>query len=109
MPNITYIQPDGTRQTFEVATGLSVMRGAVDNGVAGIVAECGGACVCATCKVRVGSAWLAHLPPQEALEEAMLDDGEAQSCPEGTRRLSCQIEVGASLDGLEVNVPQSQY
>ena len=48
MPKITFITPDGTRHEVEVESGYSVMEGAINNNIDGIVAECGGACACAT-------------------------------------------------------------
>jgi len=102
---VTFVQPDGSRQTVEAKTGTSLMEAAVDNDVAGIVAECGGACSCATCHVYVDAAWVEKLPPPDAQEDGMLDcvlDRTAQS------RLSCQIEIGPQLDGLLVQVPDAQ-
>jgi ferredoxin, 2Fe-2S len=103
MPKIVYVQPNGVRHTVEVPAGLSVMRGAIDNEIPGIVAECGGACACATCKVSIGADWAGHLMPPEAMEEAMLDGAGPGM------RLSCQIEVTKALDGLVVEVPATQY
>ena len=103
MPKIVYVQPDGSRKSVDVTAGLSVMRGAIDHEIPGIVAECGGACACATCKVYVSPEWASHLALPEAMEEAMLD-GAGRST-----RLSCQIEVTSALDGLVVEVPASQY
>jgi 2Fe-2S ferredoxin len=102
---VTFVQPDGSRQTVEAKTGTSLMEAAVDNDVAGIVAECGGACSCATCHVYVDAAWVAKLPPPDAQEDGMLDcvlERTKQS------RLSCQIEIGPLLDGLLVEVPDAQ-
>ena len=59
MPKVTYIEFNGTEHQVEVPLGLSVMRGAVDNNVPGIDADCGGECACATCHVYVDPAWLA--------------------------------------------------
>jgi 2Fe-2S ferredoxin len=58
MPNVTYIEFNGTAHTVEVPVGTSLMRGAVDNNIAGIDADCGGECACATCHVYVDVAWL---------------------------------------------------
>ena len=105
MVAVTFVQPDGSRQTVEAKTGTSLMEAAVDNDVAGIVAECGGACSCATCHVYVDAAWVAKLPPPDAQEDGMLDcvlERTKQS------RLSCQIEIGPLLDGLLVEVPDAQ-
>src|SRR5207302_2806687 len=57
MPKVTYIEHDGTRHRVEVPVGLSLMRGAIDNNVPGIDADCGGQCACATCHVYVEPAW----------------------------------------------------
>ena len=51
MPQITYVHPNGTREVLDVPVGTSVMRGAILNGIDGIVAECGGEMMCATCHV----------------------------------------------------------
>lgn len=77
------------------------MEAAVDNEVVGIVAECGGACACATCHAYVSEPWLERLPPPEEMESAMLD-AVAERRPNS--RLTCQIELTRDLDGLEVTV-----
>jgi 2Fe-2S ferredoxin len=105
MPQITYITHDGARRTVDVATGMSVMRGAVANGVPGIDADCGGSCACGTCHVYVDPAWYGRLKPPATMEEDMLDMvGDRRD----TSRLSCQIDVTAALDGLVVTTPARQ-
>ncbi len=106
MPKITYIAFDGTETTVNAKEGMSVMQTAVNNGVDGIVAECGGACSCATCHVYVDEGWFDKLPEAQAMEKEMLD---FVMSPQPTSRLSCQIKVTAELDGLVVNTPESQY
>lgn len=105
MPQITYIQPDGTRTDVEVAIGNSVMEGALHNGINGIVAECGGACSCATCHVYVAEEWLDNIPPASSTESAMLEFAEGKA---DNSRLSCQIKVTAGLHGLVVTVAEEQ-
>jgi 2Fe-2S ferredoxin len=105
MPKVTYIQPDGTTAEVEAPAGASVMEAAIDNDIDGIVAECGGACSCATCHVYVDPAWVQKLTPPDPQEDGMLDcvlDRQPNS------RLSCQIEVREELDGLVVRVPETQ-
>ena len=105
MPKVTYIQPDGHAKTVEVPAGTTAMEAAVDNDVAGIVAECGGACSCATCHVYVDPEWLDKLPPRDPQEDGMLDcvlDRRANS------RLSCQIVLKPELDGLVLRVADEQ-
>ncbi len=58
MATITYIEFTGVEHELPVAPGQSVMQGAVQNGVRGIIAECGGVMSCATCHVYVDPAWL---------------------------------------------------
>ncbi len=53
MAKITYVEHGGKEHVVEVATGLTVMEGARDNGIPGIEADCGGACACSTCHVYV--------------------------------------------------------
>ena len=105
MPSVTYVQPDGSLRTVDARAGTTVMEAAIDHDVPGIVAECGGACSCATCHVYVDSAWAERLDPPDSQEDGMLDcvlDRHAAS------RLSCQIVLTDELDGLVVHVPESQ-
>ena len=106
MAKITYIEHDGTEHEAQVKTGLSVMEGAIRNGVPGIDADCGGACACATCHVHVDEAWIEKTGSAGAMEESMLDFAEGVT---ETSRLSCQIRVSDALDGLIVRMPQSQH
>ncbi len=105
MPKITYIEHNGKNHTIEVANGLSVMEGAVQNNVPGIDADCGGAMACATCHVYVKEEWFNKLPKKEDGEEDMLDMAFE---PKKNSRLSCQITVTDDLDGLVVTTPNKQ-
>ena len=105
MSKVTYIDSGGEQHVVDVPTGSSLMEAAVQNQVSGILALCGGACACATCHVYVGAAWLAKLQPIEEMEEGML---EAAWQRRDNSRLSCQIHLGAELEGLEVTVPEQQ-
>jgi 2Fe-2S ferredoxin len=105
MPRVTFIEPGGGRREIDAQAGISLMENARQHGVRGILAQCGGACACATCHVYVRPDWLERLSPQEEMEEAMLETAWE---PKPNSRLSCQIEVTASLDGLEVTVPAQQ-
>lgn len=106
MVKITYVEDSGTEHTIDVAEGLSVMEGAVNNAVPGIDADCGGACACATCHVYVDEAWQAKTGSPEEMEESMLDFSEAR---QANSRLSCQIKVTAELEGLRVKMPAAQH
>ena len=105
MPTITFIAHDGAEQPVQATPGMSVMRAAIDNGVAGIDADCGGECSCATCHVYVHEDWLSAVGGIGEREEEMLDMNPER---EPNSRLSCQIEVHDDLDGLVVTVPEFQ-
>jgi ferredoxin, 2Fe-2S len=105
MARIIYIGHDGSRRELELEPGMSVMEGAINHNVPGIIAECGGACSCATCHVYVAPEWAARLPPPEPMELGML---ECALDRRENSRLSCQIEVDDTLDGLVVEVPEHQ-
>ena len=105
MPKITYIEHDGTVHEVEAEVGSTVMEAALKGGVTGIVAECGGACTCATCLVHVDERWVERTGTRSGEEEDQLDfafDVKPNS------RLSCQIKVTEALDGLVVRTPAYQ-
>ena len=105
MVKITFIEADGTARTVEAEPGSTVMETAIRNGVPGIVAECGGACACATCHVYVDEEWRAATGEPQPMEEDMLDFA---SDVRPNSRLSCQIRVKPELDGLVVRTPARQ-
>jgi ferredoxin, 2Fe-2S len=106
MARITYIEFNGTKHVIDIQPGMTVMEGAVKNNVPGIDAECGGACACATCHVYVDPGWTAKTGEHGELEASMLDI----ACNlQPNSRLSCQIRVTEELDGLVVNLPESQH
>ena len=105
MPKVTYVTPDGEKHDVVVENGYSVMEGAINNNIEGIVAECGGACACATCHSYIDEAWLAKLPPMEDMEDSMLD---AAFDRRDNSRLTCQIEMNDELDGLVVYVAENE-
>jgi 2Fe-2S ferredoxin len=105
MGTVTYIEFSGKTHTVPVQNGRSLMDGAVGNLVPGIVADCGGACACATCHVYVDPAWMAAAGAASEMESAML---EVVIQREANSRLSCQIHMSESLDGIVVRLPESQ-
>ena len=105
MPKITYIEKNGKEYTIDVPNGLTVMEGAVQNNVPGIDADCGGSMACATCHVYVKEDWFNKVPKKEEGEEDMIDMAFE---PNKFSRLSCQITVSDSLDGLVVELPTKQ-
>ncbi|OJG06108.1 Rhodocoxin [Pseudonocardia autotrophica] len=106
MPSVTYVHHDGTKEEIQVQAGKRVMQSAVAAGVDGIVAECGGQAMCATCHVYVDEGFLDRLPEVGDDEDEMLDDTVCERTAQS--RLSCQIVVTDELDGLVVRLPESQ-
>ena len=105
MPRITFVQPDGATSTVEIANGLTVMEGAVDNGIEGILAECGGSCSCSTCHCYVADGWAHALPAAQDDELGLLEFAWE---PRESSRLTCQLRVTDALDGLVLHVPAQQ-
>ena len=105
MPKVTFIEFDDTVHTLDAELGATMMETALQGGVTSIVAECGGACSCATCHVYVDDAWVERLEPKTAEEEDQLD---AAFDVRPNSRLSCQIKVTETLDGLVLRTPSYQ-
>lgn len=106
MPTIHLIRPDGSTRDILAADGTSVMQAVTSAGEGGIVAECGGSAMCATCHVYVDDAWLDRLPEPLANEQEMLECTAAERT--STSRLSCQIKVVGDLDGIMIRLPDRQ-
>lgn len=101
MPLIHVISRAGIEKTVQADPGRSVMEALRDSGLDEIQAICGGCCSCATCHVYVDSAFLDRLPAPNKDESELLDTSEHRK---DCSRLSCQIPISASLDGLRLTV-----
>lgn len=106
MPTVHLFDFDGTAHTLEVASGTPLMQAAIAAGIGGIVGECGGSAMCATCHVYVDAAWLDRLPAPLGNELEMLECTASERQPGS--RLACQIRVEPALDGLVVRLPERQ-
>jgi 2Fe-2S ferredoxin len=106
MTAIVFIHPDGRREHVDAKVAESAMLAATSQGVAGILAECGGNAMCATCHVYVGAGWLDRLPVMTSEEDALLEGAAADRSPNS--RLSCQIRITPELEGLELRLPDRQ-
>jgi len=107
MASITFIEASGAEHIVELEPGLSLMKHAVLNGVSGILADCGGSASCGTCRVFVEPAWREATGVPSDDEDAMLALNAGDVRP--GQRLSCQIEVSPTLDGLVVRLPERQF
>jgi ferredoxin, 2Fe-2S len=107
MPKVIYHHAGGTRDVVDAPAGTSVMRAAVAAGVTGIIGECGGQAMCATCHVYVRPEHLADLPAVSEEEDDMLECAVEERDSERSR-LGCQLFAGEAFDEIEVDVPESQ-
>ena len=105
MTKIVFVDHTGEETVVDAANGESVMEAAINNNIEGIVAECGGACACATCHCYVDEAFRSQTGEPDEMEQAMLDFTDNV---QDSSRLSCQIEVSDELEGLRVTTPESQ-
>ena len=105
MPKITYIDRAGQTYVVDGVVGQTVMETAIKHNVPGIVAECGGACSCATCHVYVDESWRGVTGEPSQMEEDMLDFAWE---PRAESRLSCQLRIRDDFDGLVVRIPEHQ-
>jgi len=105
MPKITLIEYSGQDHIIDAEIGKSLMQSALDNLVPGIDADCGGACACGTCHCFVQEEWGETTGEADAMEEAMLGMRPDRA---GNSRLSCQIEVTETMDGMVVRLPEFQ-
>jgi ferredoxin, 2Fe-2S len=107
MIHIHFIAADKTVQEIQTNPGTSLMKAAIDAGVRGIEADCGGTLTCATCHVVLAPEWVNKFPAPIQDESDMLDFAAARVVPES--RLSCQLKLTADMDGLVVHLPTTQY
>jgi 2Fe-2S ferredoxin len=105
---VTFVEEGGAERKFEgVEPSQSLMEVGRTHGVSGILADCGGACACATCHVYVDDAWMERVGSADAIEAEMLDLVSEFQKPNS--RLSCQIRLREELDGLRVAVAPNGY
>ena len=106
MPIVTYVLSKRTSQKIDVPIGMTVMQAALNSRIVGILGECGGNCMCATCHVYVDPSFLNWIPAAKDNEKFMLSI--AAEGPEINSRLSCQIKMTDELDGIIVRLPGKQ-
>jgi 2Fe-2S ferredoxin len=99
MPIVTFVEPGGRRREVPVQPGESLMVAATRAGVDGIIGECGGSAMCATCHCYVVAG---ELPPPEALEAETIEFNALNVRPES--RLTCQIPASAGMEGVVLQV-----
>ena len=106
MPEVNFVEADGTEHQVDVPNGTSIMQAAVERMIPGIEGDCGGLCACGTCHVYLEEPWATSAGTVDELEQGMLEfafDVDQRS------RLSCQITMTQSLAGMRVLLPKRQY
>jgi 2Fe-2S ferredoxin len=106
MTKFFFAVPGGNQIEVEAANGETVKDVAVDNGVPGILAECGGQCVCGTCHAYVDERLYPQLVKPTELEQELLE-GSMEERPNS--RLTCQLVVDQSMEGMVFTVPERLY
>ena len=106
MPKVVFISPSQAQREVQGPVGSSAMAAARVNNVAGIEAECGGSLSCCTCHVYVTPEFASRLPTASEQEEEMLGFVAAER--KAGSRLSCQIMLTDELDGLTLEIPDTQ-
>ncbi|WP_151973846.1 2Fe-2S iron-sulfur cluster-binding protein [Erythrobacter sp. EC-HK427] len=94
---------DGESSEISVEEGLTLMEAIRDNGFDQLLALCGGCCSCATCHVHVDPAFAEKLRPISDDEDDLLESSDHR---DGASRLSCQIRLDASHDGIKVRIAE---
>ena len=101
MVNVVFVTAEGARVTAEAKPGERLLEVAQAAGMP-LEGTCEGQMACSTCHVVFGADWFERLPAAADDEEDMLDLAAGVT---RTSRLSCQIVLGAELDGIEVRIP----
>lgn len=100
MPTLIVVDRSGAQHRIDAKSELTIMENIRDSGIDEVLALCGGCCSCATCHVIVDEAWRAELgAPATSDEDDLLNSSDHRATGS---RLSCQIAMKDSLDGLTV-------
>lgn len=105
MGSITFIEHNGTEHIVDFEVGKSLMQIALDNGIPGVDADCGGVCACGTCHVIIEGSAVNITGGATEDELQMLDLTPERS---ETSRLACQIITTDAMDGMVARLPEFQ-
>lgn len=97
MVQVTFIEASGRRRSIDAPLGDPLMYAAKDAGIDGIVAECGGSAMCATCHCYLIEAPNGPLPAPDMAEADTIEFNARNPTP--ASRLTCQITVTPALEG----------
>ncbi len=98
---VNFITRDGNKVEAEASAGDSLLAAGQAAGMP-LEGTCEGQMACSTCHVIVARDWFGKLAEAAEEEEDMLD---LAADVQATSRLSCQILLDETLDGLTVSIP----
>lgn len=101
MPNLIVITREGAENTIQAEPGVSLMEAIRGTGIDELMALCGGCCSCATCHVYIANEFVDRVGATSEDESDLLDSSEHRIA---RSRLSCQIRLDDSMDGLSVTI-----
>ena len=102
---VVFVTADGDRKEVEAEAGTNLLALGQASGMP-LEGTCEGQMACSTCHVIVSPEWFGKLSEASEEEEDMLD---LAAGVQRTSRLSCQILLEDSLDGLEVSIPGESH
>ena len=102
MTKITFVSFTGEQTTVNAVDGENIMQTAITNDIDGIIGECGGSMMCATCHCYVPEDYADRNDGEEDMLEC------AASEIKTTSRLSCQVIVKPEMEGMEFMLPEEQ-
>jgi len=98
--NISVTDLDGQVHKIQACEGDNLMA-VLNDFEWGTPAICGGLCSCGTCHVYLAANWLEKFPQTDSDEQDLLD---IFATTKDDSRLSCQLYLQASHDGLELTI-----
>ncbi len=98
--------PDNRTIELNARNEWTLMEAMRDSGL-GVRAQCGGGRACATCHIHVSPDWSGKLPPPDPDEIELIESSDTYD--PAVSRLSCQIVINDSLDGLEVALQEDSW
>ena len=99
---VNVIDRQGSEHKLTTKPGQSSLMDVLYDADLDVEAVCGGCASCATCHIFVSDNCLDRLPPRDDIQNMLL---QYQShFNEKTSRLSCQMPLSESLDGITVTI-----
>jgi ferredoxin, 2Fe-2S len=104
MISVDIIDAQGKLRQLVGEAGATIRDLAVAADVTGLMGECGGAMACGTCHIILTDDWAQQVGAAQG-DEAVILDGTLSRHPNS--RLACQMQLSASLNGLQAHVAKA--